>query len=271
VSGTVLIDLGSTVQQMVGLCSSSWLTVSCIYHGILCAMRLYFIRHAQSANNALWDATGSEAGRSDDPELSAIGQEQAVHLARFVARQSDPLEPDGFGITHLYTSPMIRAVQTAAELGQAIDVSPRIWPDWHEAGGIWLEQDGVRVGRVGKNRTELLERFPQLHLPDEIAEAGWWSRPYETEDQLLPRAKRVWQGLLERHGNTQDRVAVISHGHFYAFVMAVALNVPIDQGRVWFAKHNTGITRLDHRENAFDSTVLVYQNRLSHLPGHLVT
>ncbi|NJK45922.1 MAG: histidine phosphatase family protein [Pleurocapsa sp. SU_196_0] len=47
-------------------------------------MRLYFIRHAQSSNNALWDSTGSENGRSDDPELSDVGVMQARALGDFL-------------------------------------------------------------------------------------------------------------------------------------------------------------------------------------------
>jgi broad specificity phosphatase PhoE len=32
-------------------------------------MQLYYIRHAQSENNDLWDRTGSDQGRSEDPKL----------------------------------------------------------------------------------------------------------------------------------------------------------------------------------------------------------
>ena len=74
-------------------------------------MRLYFIRHAQSANNALWDSTQSDAGRSDDPRLTPLGLRQASALCDAFARAADPLEGHGSpALTHLYCSPMTRAV-----------------------------------------------------------------------------------------------------------------------------------------------------------------
>ncbi len=48
-------------------------------------MQLYFIRHAQSANNKLYDETGSWNGRDSDPELPSWGIEQAQRLAEHVA------------------------------------------------------------------------------------------------------------------------------------------------------------------------------------------
>ena len=36
-------------------------------------MQLYFIRHAQSANNLLHDQTGTWANMTDDPELTDTG------------------------------------------------------------------------------------------------------------------------------------------------------------------------------------------------------
>ncbi len=259
------------------------------------AMRLYFIRHAQSANNALWDSTGAEHGRSDDPELSAIGVQQARALGDFLERGKDALERkagvaaaygypsqvSGGGedsskrgasarLTHLYTSPMTRAVQTALEVTRGTGLTPHIWEDWHESGGIWQEKDGVRVGLEGQDRSYFQQRFPSVSLPDDFAPQGWWSRIYEDDTERFPRAKRVWAELLARHGGTNDRVAVVSHGHFYACVIAAALGLPNLEG-VFFVLNNTGITRLDHRENQHQTTNLIYANRLDHLEPTLVT
>jgi 2,3-bisphosphoglycerate-dependent phosphoglycerate mutase len=113
-------------------------------------MRFYFIRHAQSHNNALFDATGAEIGRSDDPELSNLGVKQAVALGDFLTRNTDPLE-SGQPFTHLYCSTMTRAIHTALEVSRGAGLTPIIWEEWHETGGIWLEREGVRIGQVGKN------------------------------------------------------------------------------------------------------------------------
>ena len=44
-------------------------------------MTLFLIRHAQSANNALYDSSGSTIGRVEDPELTSLGVRQAQILA----------------------------------------------------------------------------------------------------------------------------------------------------------------------------------------------
>jgi hypothetical protein len=122
-------------------------------------MRLYFIRHAQSTNNALFDSTGAEQGRSDDPELSDLGVRQAKRLAQHILETKSGLEPGGFGLTHLYASPMVRAAHTASEISSVTGLKLHLWEDWHETGGIWLDNaNGERIGREGKNRSYLEQR-----------------------------------------------------------------------------------------------------------------
>ena len=235
-------------------------------------MRLYFIRHAQSTNNALFDSTGAEQGRSDDPELSDLGQRQAKLLGQHILETKSGLEPGGFGLTHLYASPMVRAAHTASEISSVTGLKLHLWEDWHETGGIWLDNaNGERIGREGKNRAYLEQRFTGVQVPESIGEVGWWSRPAEPETEVTARAERVWQELLERHGGTNDRVAVVSHGHFYVHVMAQIFGLEVGRGKIWWQKHNTAITRIDHLENEFASTVLVYQNQVSHLPAESVS
>jgi 2,3-bisphosphoglycerate-dependent phosphoglycerate mutase len=199
-----------------------------------------------------------------------MGLRQARALGDFLKRNDDPLEKGSTNLTHLYCSPMTRAVQTAVEVGRGTGLTPHVWEDWHEAGGIWLEEGGVRVGREGKNRVYFQQHFPNVQVPEGYAERGWWSRAYESDAELFPRAQRVWTELMQRHGNSRDRVAVVSHGFFYAFVMAVALGMPSLEG-VFFVLNNTGVTRLDVKETTHGTTNLIYANRLVHLEGELVT
>jgi broad specificity phosphatase PhoE len=53
-------------------------------------MQLYFIRHAQSANNALYAETGAAWGRHHDAPLSAVGLRQLPHLAALLSH-GDPV------------------------------------------------------------------------------------------------------------------------------------------------------------------------------------
>jgi 2,3-bisphosphoglycerate-dependent phosphoglycerate mutase len=125
-------------------------------------MQLYFIRHGQSENNALWRRTGSRQGRSEDPELTEVGRQQSEFVAQFLGRADsvaavngrDTQNITGFGITQLYSSLMVRAVATGTIIAKALDLPLVAWEDLHERGGIYLddEQTGERIGQAGPNR-----------------------------------------------------------------------------------------------------------------------
>ena len=122
-------------------------------------MQLYFIRHAQSENNALWMRTRSGEGRLADPALTRAGWRQARLLAKFLAQNHaaarttgwDSQNRGGFGLTHLYCSLMRRAAATGSEIAQALDLPLIGWADIHERGGIYLkdEDSGEMVGLPG--------------------------------------------------------------------------------------------------------------------------
>jgi len=240
-------------------------------------MQLYFIRHGQSENNALWDRTGASHGRHHDPELTPTGHQQVQILAEFLGHQNHISEPkpfdmqnvSGFGITHLYTSLMVRAIQTAIPISHALGLPVLAWEDIHEGGGIYItdEKTGEPTGLPGNNRAFFEKRFPELILPASLGEGGWWNRPFEARAQRPLRARRVRDELLRRHGGKDDRVAVISHGGFYNHFLNVLLGTSTDNGH-WFILNNTAITRIDFRE---DGCGLVYQNRVDFLPRELIT
>ncbi len=237
-------------------------------------MQLYFIRHAQSANNKLYDETGSWNGRDADPELTEVGHQQAQRLAEHLAYTDGEAGPrdyanrQGFGFTHLYTSPMVRAIITGQYIARSLNLPLRLWEDWHEVGGvIVIREDGEREGLPGKTRSDLANCFPDLILPESLSADGWWNRPPESIEQQLDRGRRVLRDLTERHGQTEDRVAVVSHGGFYNFFLTALLDTAPGDG-FWFTLNNTGLTRLDFRE---EGVALTYANRLEHLPGKLIT
>jgi len=236
-------------------------------------MQFYFIRHGQSENNALWMSTNSHEGRNEDPGLTEVGRRQAEFLAQFLSQpasaSSDLQNVAGFGITHLYTSLMVRAVATGTIIANALDLPLVAWEDLHEWGGIYLrdEQTDERTGLPGRNRAYFEQHFPDLALPDSLGEEGWWNRPFEEPELRLPRAKRALHDLLDRHGHTEDRVAAVSHGGFYNYLLAVILNLPEREDH-WFALNNTGLSRIDFDE---EEIRLIYLNRVDFLPKELIT
>jgi 2,3-bisphosphoglycerate-dependent phosphoglycerate mutase len=230
-------------------------------------MTLYLIRHAQSANNELYERTGSSTGRAEDPELTPLGARQAKVLADYLAAQADA--GGEYRFTHLYCSLMIRAVATATTVADSCKLPLVAWPEVHEQLGIFLadEQTGQLVGRPGKSRSFFEQHYPELQLPESLNEHGWWNRPVETEAQWKQRARDFLAELKSRHGTGDDRVAVVTHGGFY-HVVILALTGGAGMEGLWFTMHNTGITRIDFHPTHIS---VVYHNRLEHLPPELVT
>lgn len=225
-------------------------------------MQFYFIRHGQSANNVLWDQTGSNNGRSEDAELTEVGRRQAELLAHF-------LRSEAFSLTHLYTSLMMRAVATGTIIAEALNLPLVAWEDAHETGGIYIEnaETGECVGQPGKNRAYFRAHYPRLVLPESLREDGWWNRPFETKEQRPARAQRFLEELIRQHGQTDDHVAVVSHGAFYNYLMAAVLKMP-SRDHVWFILNNAAITRLDLHEEKVN---VVYMNRLDFLSPEMIT
>lgn len=240
-------------------------------------MQFYFIRHAQSENNLLYAQTGSQEGRSEDAELTEVGWQQAERLAEFLRRPGrrpaggdhDGQNVGGFEFSHLYCSLMLRSVATGTVLARALDLPLVAWEDLHEVGGIHVtdKSTGERIGQAGKPRSYFERHHPDLILPESLGEEGWWNRPYEDREQRPLRARRVLDELLARHGQSDDRVAVVSHGGFYNHLMQAILNLPEREG-YWFAMNNAAMTRIDFGD---DYIWMQYLNRVDFMPTVLIT
>jgi 2,3-bisphosphoglycerate-dependent phosphoglycerate mutase len=245
-------------------------------------MLFYFIRHAQSENNARWAETRSEEGRSEDPELTPLGLRQAEAMADFLAAadprggiSSNGNAQAGFEFTHIYASLMVRAVNTASIIARRTNLRVHGLVDIHERGGIYLgnQSGGAAECLPGKDRRYFEKHFPDFVLPEDFVESGWWDRrPVEDDETCQIRAKRFLQALLEKHGGTDDRVAVVSHGGFYNDFLWTLLDLA-PQNRHWFLMYNTAITRLEFQQRAPENlhVVLTYQNRVEHLTSDLIT
>ncbi len=240
-------------------------------------MRLYYLRHAQSTNNELADRTGAEIGRSEDPSLTESGHRQAELLAAYlVSSPSDdaPVGMDskdllGFGITHVYCSLMERAILTGTSVARALGLPLLGWADIHESGGIYLDDgpDGSPVGRPGRSAPELRALHPHLRIPDDVGDRGWWNRPFEPKADRPIRARRVLDELLRRHGGTDDRIAMVSHGGFFNWLMAQIVGISRADA-VWLHTNNASVSRIDFYP---EINVVQYINRTEHLPPGLIT
>lgn len=245
-------------------------------------MEVYIIRHGQSTNNALMD---DQTNRVKDPALTDVGERQAQLVAGYLHAQPnlvsmirhkvDERDNDAFPqtITHVYSSAMRRAMQTARPIAAAFDLRVEVWPDLHEFGGIFLEEDGVITGYGGMTRAEILADFPDYILPDSITEAGWYdvNKKYEHFSDSMARAIRVADTLRRRAQNenhSDDQIVLVAHGGFIDILIKAFLHaLPSDRFFAWH--NNTAITRIDITRQGV--VMLRYMNRVSHLTPDLMT
>ena len=223
-------------------------------------MELYLIRHGQSANNA------GVLPRVADPLLTDIGVEQARWVGESLKNE---------GITRLYCSPMLRTLQTAQMISDNINLPPHVFVGLHEWGGIWeAREDGTAVQLPGLNRAGMREVCPDVILPDDVTDQGWWfnegfAGDIEGMAELSHENGLAFIAhLMEYHGDTEERVAAVSHGGSGGSLISAFFGLPPDVGYSRFIQNNTGVSKLSFTS---DRKQLFYLNRISHLPPEAVT
>lgn len=242
-------------------------------------MQIYFIRHGQSSNNQLWTKNGNESGRSDDPILTELGIRQAKRVAEFLAGEHpdvplylsrDVQNARGFGLTHIYSSLMWRALTTASYTAERLNLPILGLEPIHEGGGIYQEREssGELIGQAGKTPAELMAAFSRLQLIGEVNPEGWWNRPFEPAENRIPRARAVAEWLLEHHNGSNDRIALFSHGAFYNYLFNALLGLT-QRPPLWLEMNNCGTSRFDI--NPDGSAVLIYHNRVDYLPSDWIS
>lgn len=224
-------------------------------------MELYLIRHAQSTNNILKD----ERPRTMDPLLTELGVRQAERVAQHVARRI-PLH-DGVP-TRLYCSAMWRTLHTASCIARATGLTPEVWVDIHEHGGIYLEHsDECVVGYPGLTRAAILAAFPGTLLPPEVTDAGWWHGGREELAACYDRAAGVIEALRPRMAG-RERLLMVSHGGFLNSFLKRLFDQDVECP-IFYHHANTAITHLTFTaEGHLD---VQYVNRVDHLTPEMVT
>ena len=220
-------------------------------------MKLYLIRHGQSTNNA-------ELPHVADPPLSNLGKQQAYHAGKALQRE---------GISRLYCSPMLRALQTAAIIGNILSLAPHIYIGLHEWDGIWEESVG-RFGATlpGLTRLEMKEVCPNVVLPQDVTDEGWLFTQWENVELMLQRADQNATNFIEHleaiHNQSNERFAAISHGGFLSTLIGTFFSLSPNDDSDRFAHHNAAISKIRRTARG---TQLRYLDRICHLPQGLIT
>ena len=173
-------------------------------------MRLYFVRHGESTANVLRIISN----RDGNYPLTENGRWQAGYLA-------DRLR--GEGITHLFSSPVMRAVQTAEILSEAVGV-----PN-HQVEALRENDNGSLEGRsdqaAWQTYEQAMEQWRAGAADARIADG-------ETLAELRARFGAFIRGLVEEHGETQSRIVLVGHGGLYRAGLPVVLE-RIDHAFPW--------------------------------------
>lgn len=167
-------------------------------------MKLFIIRHAQSENNAK-----PEHQRVEDPGLTEIGYQQAERLAEWST---------SLNLSRLFCSPFLRTLLTTAPIAKATGLTPEVRVDLHEFGGCMSGPSiETMVGRPGMTRQQIHRRFPNYRISEseQIDETGWWkSKPFETDQQVQSRARRLLTQTIAEFAQSDERVAYVMHADF---------------------------------------------------------
>lgn len=175
-------------------------------------MKILFVRHGESEANLLRVISN----RGWQHGLTDRGRSQAAALARKLR---------GVVVTRLYTSPLLRAVQTAEILGGELGVG-------YQATEALREFDcGIAEGKSDQESWDLYHAVWRDWL-----EQGRWERRIEGgESYLEVRARFVpfIEQLLESAGDPGSAVLVGHGGLFQAMLPLVLMNIDPD----WISAH----------------------------------
>ncbi|GGK88995.1 histidine phosphatase family protein [Deinococcus radiotolerans] len=199
-------------------------------------MKLLLIRHAQSENNVIEDRPDYAQGRQPDPPLSGHGHDRAQRFAQ---------DADLSGVTHLYTSLMLRAVQTAAPIAARLRLPVHGLELAFEYGGLTTGPAGGFTPAMGSDHARLSEHCPALIWPAHLHGHPWDGGAEAWEEPVFhARAARLLHNLRTRHAG-QDTAALVTHHDFAGAIIRTALGWRVTDAPPTFHLAHLGTALLD--------------------------
>lgn len=149
---------------------------------------------------------GTIAGRSEGVHLSPLGHEQAAAMAERVAK---------LPVRAIYSSPIDRARETAAFLGERLALPVRISDPLAE----------LDFGRWTRQKLDDLRPQPAFQKWNAFRSG---SRMPGGESMLEVQSRILGEMLRLRETHTGDCIALVSHGDVIKSAVAYWLGVPLD-------------------------------------------
>lgn len=165
-------------------------------------MRIYFVRHGESQANVLHEISN----RGLRHGLTPKGREQAVALARRLEDRR---------IAHIYSSPILRAIETSVILAHRLGVD-------YEISDALREYDcGILEGRADEEAWQgwqaLFDAWTVQRRWEQRIEGG------ESFNDIRARFEPFVEGLVACYGNSETEVACVAHGGLYWMMLPVVL------------------------------------------------
>lgn len=148
---------------------------------------IHVVRHGETEFNRLGRLQGSS-----DPPLNAAGKAQARRAGQYLAAR---------GVGRVISSPLLRANETADEIGRAAGVAPSRDPRLSERAFGHLE--GVCVQHLRLTRTTLMQRLTED--PEYVPRGG------ESRNTVAARIRPFIAALLGS-GDDGGETVVVVHG-----------------------------------------------------------
>ncbi len=178
--------------------------------GARMTLRLYLLRHGQTALSR----ANVFCGRGLDPALTTEGEAMAAAFTNAYSR-----EP----WTAIYSSPLARAVRTAAPLAAAVKLPVEVRDGLAEI--EYGEWDGLTVSEVERRWHDEYERW--------IADPAWNPpRSGETAIALAQRMAHVIEEITSAH--LEGNVLVVSHKASIRVLLCALLGVDVGRFRYRF-------------------------------------
>lgn len=185
---------------------------------------LYLVRHGATANNRA-DPPRLQ-GRRTDPPLSDEGRQQARHTGQFLA---------GSGLDAVYSSPLVRARQTAEQIAGPQGMPVQVVDELIEVDvGVWEGRSWDEIQRTDPEAYRAFMTDATVH-------------PYlggESLDTVLARAGPAFQRLMEN--NCGRRIVVVAHNVVNRAYLAQLIGMPVARYRS-IPQDNCGLTLIRYR------------------------
>lgn len=201
-----------------------------------------FVRHAESCGNV--GIPYEHEFHKDDPPLSPDGLIQAERLAS--SFQTD-------NVTKIFSSSLIRAVQTAYPTAEKLSMNVVFLPD--------LMETGTEIS--GADLTLLKTKYP-LAVPcisEPTPAGGTLLLGNEDREAFVRRGKRCLD-YFHSVAEDGDHIMVVSHGSYFGYLVRAALGISLPESFCWQVD-NCSMTRVIYRSDGIPK--LSFANYTGHL------